>query len=279
MRAGMGWLLAVIGLALAGCGETRTELIAAAVVADGGDGAGDGAASPGAGADAAAQDPGEPRAPVLCGDRPCACDNGVDDDGDGDVDGLDAECTGPFDDDEATFATGIPGGNVPFCKDCFWDDNSGSEDDGCQVHADCLQGNVPATVAGSACFDCEVSPACVDSCQVRTPNGCDCFGCCEVTRRDGSQVHVLLQDSCSLQQVDDEVACPRCVQNPVCRNECGVCELCPGKKQRDLPQTCRGMGREQVDNRCDEGQQVCDGDRPCPADYWCQLGCCIYIPQ
>ncbi len=35
----------------------------------------------------------------------------MDNDGDGLVDGFDPECTGPFDDDEATFATGIPGDN------------------------------------------------------------------------------------------------------------------------------------------------------------------------
>src|SRR5688572_29043604 len=42
----------------------------------------------------------------LCGDAGCACSNGLDDDDDGFADGLDAECTGPYDDDEGTFATG-----------------------------------------------------------------------------------------------------------------------------------------------------------------------------
>ena len=51
------------------------------------------------------------RATHACGDVPCACSDGMDNDGDGLVDGFDPECTGPFDDDEATFATGIPGDN------------------------------------------------------------------------------------------------------------------------------------------------------------------------
>ncbi|HYQ14706.1 MAG TPA: hypothetical protein VEQ58_03080, partial [Polyangiaceae bacterium] len=36
-----------------------------------------------------------------------ACSNGIDDDGDGLIDGFDPECTGLADDDEGSFATGI----------------------------------------------------------------------------------------------------------------------------------------------------------------------------
>src|SRR5688500_10744812 len=43
----------------------------------------------------------------LCGDAGCVCSNGLDDDDDGAADGLDPECTGPYDDDEGSFATGI----------------------------------------------------------------------------------------------------------------------------------------------------------------------------
>src|SRR5262245_10911807 len=48
----------------------------------------------------------------ACGSAGCACSNGIDDDGDGLVDGFDPECTGPLDNDEGSFATGIPGDNV-----------------------------------------------------------------------------------------------------------------------------------------------------------------------
>src|SRR3569833_3508623 len=39
------------------------------------------------------------------------CSNCKDDDGDGLIDGFDPQCTGPFDNDEGSFATGIPGDN------------------------------------------------------------------------------------------------------------------------------------------------------------------------
>jgi hypothetical protein len=61
----------------------------------------------------------------LCG-GPCGCSDGIDNDGDGTIDGFDLECTGPADNDEGTFATGISGDNVdPKWQDCFFDGNSG----------------------------------------------------------------------------------------------------------------------------------------------------------
>src|SRR5260221_3327524 len=69
------------------------------------------------------------------------CSNCIDDDGDGFIDGFDPECTGPFDNDEATFATGIPGDNKdPINQDCFFDGNSGAGNDGCNQHVCCLLG-------------------------------------------------------------------------------------------------------------------------------------------
>ena len=47
----------------------------------------------------------------LCGGSGCACSDGKDNDGDGLIDGMDPECTGPLDNDEGSFATGIPGDN------------------------------------------------------------------------------------------------------------------------------------------------------------------------
>src|SRR3954469_15231541 len=67
------------------------------------------------------------------------CANCVDDDGDGKIDGFDPECTGPADNDEASFKTGIPGDNIDApSQDCFFDGNSGSGDDGCNEHTCCL---------------------------------------------------------------------------------------------------------------------------------------------
>src|SRR5438045_3952646 len=64
--------------------------------------------------------PGTPLGPCVSGGTQCT--NCIDDDGDGKVDWLDPECTGPLDNDESSYATGIPGDNVDPCKqDCWFD--------------------------------------------------------------------------------------------------------------------------------------------------------------
>jgi hypothetical protein len=83
---------------------------------------------------------------LLCGDRACACADGMDNDGDGTADGFDTECTGPNDDDEGSFATGISGDNMdPKWQDCFFDGNSGGGDDGCRYATECLTGELEQT--------------------------------------------------------------------------------------------------------------------------------------
>jgi hypothetical protein len=211
------------------------------------------------------------RAPALCDDHTCMCDNGKDDDDDGLTDGFDPECTGPYDDQENSFATGAPNSRGK-CRDCFWDDNAGGGRDDCRYAAACLLGQA----AGPGNCSCNVDDACLDSCLDRTPNGCDCFGCCDVTDSQGKVVSVLLEDSCSLAKIDDTDACPRCKQSPQCRNPCGPCELCPGRRTSDLPASCRDA-QPQVDHACDEGALVCDSQNACPTDFYCQLGCCMYV--
>src|SRR3954464_11019356 len=79
-----------------------------------------------------------PTGTLLCGNHVCQCNNGIDDDGDGNVDGFDVECTGGIDDEEASFATGIPGDNRdPKWQDCFFDGNSGAGDDRCRYPTGC----------------------------------------------------------------------------------------------------------------------------------------------
>lgn len=171
---------------------------------------------------------------VLCGDVACVCSDGMDNDGDGLIDGFDPECTGPFDNDEASFATGIPGDNKdPVWQDCFFDGNSGSGDDKCRYKTGCLDGSLSPDDP-----DCQLSAACLEFCAPRTPNGCDCFGCCEVYKDDGSTVNVVIGTECSLDKIDDESACPRCVQSTQCNNTCGTCELCLGKSIENLPEEC-----------------------------------------
>lgn len=225
-----------------------------------------------------------------------ACDNGIDDDGDGLVDGLDPECTGPFDNDEGSFATGIPGDNRdPKWQDCFFDGNSGAGDDGCRYHTDCLYGlREPDDPS------CALAEACVEYCRPLTPNGCDCFGCCTIQREDGTTVDVFEAATCSLATLDDTDACPRCTKSTACANDCGECELCPGKTE--LPEHCGsnpgtggaggasgvggspGSGGAASDppppsHTCDGGEQVCGPGLPeCEdANAYCSLGCCIGV--
>jgi hypothetical protein len=170
---------------------------------------------------------------ILCGSAPCACSDEVDNDADGSSDGADAECTGPFDNDESTFSTGVPGDNRdPKWQDCFFDGNSGAGDDDCRYHTDCLTGELPKDDPS-----CVVSQTCKDMCQPLTPPGCDCFGCCQITAGDET-LHVVVSDTCSMELIDDEQACPRCEPTDICNNECGRCEICLGQTIDDLPEDC-----------------------------------------
>ena len=119
------------------------------------------------------------------------CSDGIDNDGDGKIDYDDPECVGPLDNDESSFATGIPGDNMDACKqDCFFDGNSGAGDDHCdwQLKCDPLSATPSARTtqqyADSTRSECSLSasqsPACIDFCRQLVPNGCDCFGCCAI---------------------------------------------------------------------------------------------------
>ena len=229
---------------------------------------------------------------LYCGSHLCACNNGIDDDGDGTVDGFDVECTGGIDDDESTFATGIPGDNRdPKWQDCFFDGNSGAGDDRCRYPTECLTGEL--SIDDEAC---SVTQACLDNCQPRTPNGCDCFGCCAVELPGGGQVNVTLSDTCSLAKIGDPEACAPCTPNPTCANECGECELCPGKTLADLPASCTPPadagapdpsepdptdppGDPEVDPpqfTC-EGRPICNEVVECPVGQFCSMGCCLVV--
>lgn len=246
---------------------------------------------------------------IWCGSSLCACSDGQDNEGDGVADGFDSECTGPFDNDETTFATGIPGDNRdPKWQDCFFDGNSGAGDDGCRYHTECLTGERPASDE-----DCQLTDQCVDYCAPLTPPGCDCFGCCDVQSGD-STVSVMIGSACSLDKIDDEEACPRCVQTDTCANDCGECELCLGKTLEDLPESCwtsnppppdgdtpdgsmtpppntddggspgPGTGTGGPDepppgtpvNTCDNGL-ACTVSTDCEAGDYCRLGCCMHL--
>jgi hypothetical protein len=268
-------LLALCVCGLLGCTQT-TNLASARRVDAGGGGDGDGDGG-GMVEDAGPGDGGPPvmvsdAGQVLCSDGlPCACNNGIDDDGDALIDGFDPECTGPYDDIEATFATGELAGN-PNCRDCFFDGNPSASDDGCRIASACAFDS--DAIGPGACPGCEPSIECVDKCQPRTPNGCDCFGCCEVRVEGEAELFtILLVDTCSINDIKDEERCPPCQLSPDCRNECGECELCPGKTREDLPSSCAGSGPGFV---CD-GSPVCERDQDCEGLAYCTQGCCVPI--
>ncbi len=215
---------------------------------------------------------------VVCGDNVCQCGDGIDNDGDGQIDGVDGECTGPYDDDEGSFATGIPGDNQdPFWQDCFFDGNSGAGDDKCRYHTECLTGERAATDPS-----CEVAQMCIDYCKPLTPNGCDCFGCCDAYKSDGTVVTVRIGGNCSEEQLDNSAVCTPCVKSEQCQDSCGTCELCVGKDITDLPASCTSTPDAGVDAEvpmprpeCEGERQACLATEECGAGFYCQLGCCI----
>lgn len=261
-RARPFWL--VIALVLPACSEARHELVR--------DPPGDAQTMDATGPlpPPISDDPATTDAAMRCGKQSCACDNGLDDDADGLVDGLDPECTGAFDDDEVSFATGLPN-KLGGCRDCFWDDNAGSGDDNCRYPAECLSGLGPNN--NGNCSSCEVSTECISNCLGRTPNGCDCFGCCEVVRPSGEHVFIELAESCRLSTLDDLEACPRCVQNTACANACARCELCLGKTPSDLPADC-AYDSGVFNYTCEQGQ-ACRDSGDCSISQYCLQGCCL----
>ena len=219
------------------------------------------------------------------------CSNCIDDDGDGDIDGADIECTGPFDNDENSFATGIPGDNMDAVdQDCFFDGNSGAGNDGCSIHVCCLLG--AATVAdchiGQNRYHPEDCPPpigtkpltqqCIDVCGPLTPPGCDCFACCTLCDASGCYdiaTNPATSPECTDTTLADPTKCHRCTQVTTCGNtECGgaTCVLCPGQDPTTLPPSCTTA-------LCPAGTVSCAAGEVCPNQTYCSNGCCIGVIQ
>lgn len=273
-------LLAALALTLGACGHKSGSTTDANGTGDGnGSGNGDG----GVNFDA--------KLPVGCESGPKPgnpqCSDCIDNDGDGQIDGFDIECTGPTDNDEGSFKTGIPGDNVDSVKqDCFFDGNSGAGNDGCDIHVCCLLGatTVAACPIGANTYDptkCPppigtgtLSQMCIDVCSPLTPPGCDCFGCCSVCDANGCQdvlVNNTVSPNCDANTISDPNSCPRCVKVDSCTGgACGgtTCTLCPGQDPSTLPTSCGGT------TTCPGGEQVCQ-NATCPTGSYCSNGCCI----
>jgi hypothetical protein len=225
------------------------------------------------------------------------CSDGIDNDGDGKIDYDDPECIGPWDNDESSFATGIPGDNKDACKqDCFFDGNSGAGDDGCNWQLKCD----PASVENKCPYDMQYatshtdecstsasqSKTCIDTCRKWVPNGCDCFGCCVVP---GASTPIRLAATCTAKDFGDPTKCPACTQVTQCSNPCEHCEICIGKPT--LPADCTMTtpdggtdagtdGPPPPPNNCGSDFVPCGPGTATPADgcgpnYGCVTGCCI----
>jgi len=219
--------------------------------------------------------------PATCYGRTYKCGNCRDDDGDGLIDSEDPECTGPCDDAEDSLSVALPGGNSASCqKDCYFDRGGGSGNDQCRYSERCDPLSVPpdynpsgesscsydenARVPGSnsTCSELAVTqPAtCAEICGPLTPNGCDCFGCCELPANSGTYIWL-------------ETSKP-CTPVKACKNDCDPCEVCVGRPKPLF--SC-----ESGTPACPSDYRTCiePGDGACPVGSYCVTGCCIPEPR
>lgn len=219
------------------------------------------------------------------GGRPTAqCTDGMDNDGDGKIDYDDPECLGGYDNDESTFAWGIPGDNIDYCKlDCFFDSNTGMGDDNCLWQLKCDPESKAARCPYDAVYaaahpqECSLTSSqtqiCLNRCSKLVPNGCDCFGCCTVPGLAGP---VRLDYACTAADFGDPAKCPPCTQVPQCLNPCERCEVCIGKAT--VPDDCSAPDGG-APYACPAGSIACGthgiDPRCCPTGTSCVTGCCL----
>ena len=207
---------------------------------------------------------------ILCGNKLYECGDTIDNDGDGKIDLNDGECTTPCDDDEGSFQTSLPGQNKDCKSDCYFDIDSGQGNDHCIWDLQCDPENPGAQIGCEYDPDksCELQtpPECIDFCSPITPNGCDCFGCCEIA---GMFIYLDSSPDCSLDNLE---ACEPCTFFEGCNNPCmpEMCEICFGQDPGDLPPGCD-------EPKCEEWQTPCINSSDCPDTQFCSTGCCIDI--
>lgn len=234
---------------------------------------------------------------VSCQSHVYMCADCIDNDGDGLIDSADPDCLGACQNNESGFAGNIPGQNNAPCKqDCYFDQDTGAGNDSCNWNHQCdplepEQGcnYNGAMVGGQSCPEPQ-SAACTSGlCPYLTPNGCDCFGCCELPSGSGRYVWLGSFDSsgaktCTLAAMNDDTMCKPCTPVPSCLNGCGRCEICIGKPEPDPScgttssdgGTGGGGGDAGVETQCPAGVQPCGlpGQAACPTNHYCVTGCC-----
>jgi hypothetical protein len=300
-RAAAPWLVLVLGASCAreltlGSDEQRTSSAGmagmpgaagttTAGVAGRSGGAGQSGSSAAGGASGASEGGAAGEAPCVrsaCNGTVYACGNCMDDDGDGRIDAADLECTGPCDNKEDSLSVGLPGESSTACQeDCYFDRGNGAGKSDCHFSHRCdelaVAPDYPPTGESSCAYDentkipgtnasCSelraAQPAgCTDTCVPLTPNGCDCFGCCELPPASGKYIWL-------------ETELP-CTPVEACLNRCDPCEACVGRPA-PLP-SCGETGGTQ----CPGDYRACgpaSGDS-CQVGAYCITGCCIPEPR
>jgi hypothetical protein len=284
-------LVLALGLFVHGCGdevETGSNQQRGGLGASGGDDAG------GAGG---------PHEIATCQGKIYQCGDLLDNDGDGLVDSEDPDCLGPCDNTEESYYGGIPGQNEAPCRqDCYFDQDTGPGNDNCYWSHKCdplsvapgfppsgdskcgyaRNTQIPGTSLGCDQLAIQQLQQCERYCLPLTPNGCDCFGCCELPTGSGNYVWlgsvVNNVGSCERAQIADPTKCMPCTPVTACLNDCAECELCIGKAV--IPEHCRrddaGTGTQ-----CAPGIQPCGlpEQELCPPRSYCITGCCIPVPE
>jgi hypothetical protein len=180
--------------------------------------------------------------PVMCGGKYYQCADCFDNDSDGLTDAQDPDCLGACDNNESGFNIEVPGGAPSGCTvECYFDADNGTGNDMCDWDYTC---DVDAqfvkepnkycefdSEAGAYCAELRTSQAttCNSICEPLVPNGCDCWGCCEIK----GAYRYIGTPGCDLQHLD---ACSPCTPVPSCENPCNECELCIG--ETTLPDYC-----------------------------------------
>ena len=219
-----------------------------------------------------------------CEPEEAQCGNCDDDDGDNFIDGDDPQCSGPLDDDEASFATGIPGDNKdPKKQDCFFDGNSGGN---CQIETCCLLNQNQCEMGDFGDWppsDCAFNMQCISECIGLVPPGCDCFGCCTICNPDTDvcadvMTNPAVSPDCDVDDIQSPTNtgdCVRCDKFDDCSVPCEPdgCILCPGQTEDDLPDECNEM------NECPGGETPCDTSADCGDGQYCSVNCCVEVVE
>ncbi len=324
--AGGGQSGAAGGAGVSGAGTGATGTGATGTGATGTGATGTGATGTGATGTGATGSGGAPTI-AQCQGKTYQCGDTVDNDKDGLIDSEDPDCFGPCDNNESGYKGNIPGQAAPPClQDCYFDQDSGSGNDQCFWDHRCDKLSVAPNYPpeGDECkydpntkvinsgppWSCDKArtsqeKACTDYCGPLTPNGCDCFGCCNVP---GASTPIWLgsKDSsdngtCTLKDVGDPSKCKPCTIVTGCFNDCKECELCLGKTT--LPPSCfpgtggspgtggaggtagsggsGGTGGSCVTPVCPAGVQPCGVSclPGCPNGDYCLTGCCVATPK